>query len=76
MFNFDNLHIQVFLVTGGWDENFYNLDSTEVYNPNVGSWTVGTSLPKPLIQLSATNIEGRVFIFGKDIPNKKIITGS
>ena len=57
---FHNLLIQVFLVTGG-----YFLDSTEVYDPSVGSWVVaGAKLPRPMARLKAINIDDRVLMFG------------
>ena len=71
MFNSDNLHIQVFLVTGGmnWDINWYDapLDTTEVYDPSVGSWTAGARLPSPMSVLKAASIEDQILNFGKDI---------
>ena len=64
VFNSDNLHIQVFLVTGGWDGSY--LESTEVYNPSVGSWTVKRArLPRPMAGLRAAYIEDQVLIFGE-----------
>ena len=57
---FHNLLIQVFLVTGG-----YFLDSTELYDPSVGSWVVaGAKLPTPMSSLRAINIDDRILIFG------------
>ena len=62
MFNSDNLHIQVFLVTGG----IYA--STELYNPNVGSWTkAGAWLPRAFRGLKATYIADRVLLMGKTL---------
>ena len=67
VFNFDHFHIQVFLVTGGRDDNYDRLDSTEVFDPSVGSWTVtGATLRRPMSHLRATNIEGQVLIFGEE----------
>ena len=62
---FQNLLIQVFLVTGGFVENGDFLDSTEVYDPSVGTWVeAGAKLPRPMYGLRATNIDDRVLIFG------------
>ena len=66
VFNSDNLHIQVFLVTGGSYRS--DLDSTEVYDPSVGpSWTARASLPRSLGGLTAANIEDKVLVFGKTL---------
>ena len=40
-------------------------DSTELYDPSVGSWAMsGARLPAPM-ETKAVNIDGRVLIFGK-----------
>ena len=60
------LVLQVFLVTGGSGDSYVGLDSTEVYDPSVGSWTVtGARLPRTMFGLTATNIEDRILIFGE-----------
>ena len=42
-----------------------NLDTSEVYDSDLGSWvTSGAKLPQPMNMLRATNIDGRVLIFG------------
>ena len=65
----------MFLVTGGSDGSF--LDSTEVYDPSVGSWVLtGAKLPTPMGDLRAVNIDERILIFGINfLFRKKIITG-
>ena len=50
----------MFLVTGGWDGSL-TLDSTEVFDPLVGSWTAGAKLPRPMYGIRA---EGNL-LFGK-----------
>ena len=50
----------MFLVTGGWDGS-HTLDSTEVFDPLVGSWTAGAKLPRPMEGIRAEN----VLLFGK-----------
>ena len=65
------------LVTGGWDKVKYSsyqgsgfqgsgmLDSTETFDPLLGSWTAsGAKLPKPMQNHKVANINGRVLIFG------------
>ena len=61
----DHLHIQVFLVTGGYDDDGSYLDTTEVYDPSVGSWTAGARLPRPMDGLKAAYIADQVLIFGE-----------
>ena len=57
-------------MTGGDDGYF--LDSTEVYDPSVGSWMMTRAkLPAPMQGLRATNIDGRILLFGKDIDSYK-----
>ena len=56
----------MFLVTGGKNDGVDNrLDSTETFDPLVGSWTAsGAKLPRPLSGLSAEIIYDRVLLFG------------
>ena len=55
----------MFLVTGGWDGTKI-LDSTEVFDSSLGSWTLRAKLPWPVSGMRAININDRVLIFGKD----------
>ena len=55
----------MFLVSGGFLEGF--LDSTEVYDPDFGSWRVRAALPRPMLDLKAANINNRVLIYGINI---------
>ena len=53
------------LVTGGSFGLSNNLDSTELYNPVVGTWTTAVAkLPGPMRDLRATNINDKLLIFG------------
>ena len=53
-------------MTGGYDENYSFLDSTELYDPSVGSWVTNeATLPSPMSDLQAINIDDRVLIFGR-----------
>ena len=54
------------LVSGGYDGSV-NLDSTEIFDPSLGSWRAGAALPVPIYDLRATNIDNRVLLFGNDI---------
>ena len=56
------------MVTGGTSDYVDYTDNTEVYDINLGSWvTSGAKLPRPMAALRATNIDGRVMIFGNCI---------
>ena len=58
--------MKIFLVTGGYDGSDY-LDSTEIYDPDHGSWSDGAALPSPRSSLKAANIANRILISGIDI---------
>ena len=58
--------LKMFLVTGGWT-GLYFLDSTEIYDPDHGSWRAGAALPSPLYGLRAASIASRILIFGIEI---------
>ena len=59
--------LQMYLVTGGWTGSI-SLDSTELYDPSLGSWTVaGARLPSAGYGLRAANIDNRILVFGKNI---------
>ena len=62
--NFIQFCCQMFLVTGGWD-GAEILDSTELFDPSLGTWTMGAKLPQPMSGMKAANINNRVLIFGK-----------
>ena len=54
----------MFLVTGGYGNSNY-LDSTELYDPSVGSWVMADAkLPRPMCCLRAINIDDRILMFG------------
>ena len=53
------------LVTGGFAGSYF-LDSTEMFDPSLGSWAMKAKLPQALEGLRATNINNRVLIFGID----------
>ena len=57
--------MQMFLVSGGLGSD--SLDSTEIFDPSLGSWRAGAALPSPVYGLRATNIDSRVLLFGNDI---------
>ena len=51
------------MVTGGLDTSRNMLDSTETYDGN-GWVTSEAKLPRPMDEMRAANIDGRVLIFG------------
>ena len=55
--------LKMFFVTGGQTESDL-LDSTEIYDPDLGSWAPGAALSSPMIHLRATTIDNRVLLFG------------
>ena len=59
----------MFLVTGGSSTSSGSgrLDSTEIYDPDLGSWKDGAALPGPRNSLTAATIANRILIFGIDI---------
>ena len=54
------------LVTGGLNVGI-NIDSTEIFDPSLGSWRAGAALPHPMYNMKAANIDNRVLIFGMNI---------
>ena len=55
------------LVTGGADGSWDHSDTTETFDPLVGSWVAsGAKLPRPMLGLRAVNIDDRLLIFGND----------
>ena len=58
--------LKMFLVSGG-NRDGDQIDSTEIYDPDLGSWRGGAALPSKLEGLMAANIDGRVLFFGINI---------
>ena len=54
------------LVSGGHLGNNHKsyLQSTEIYDPEVGSWRAGAALPSKRNGPRAANIDGRILFFG------------
>ena len=51
--------------TGGLNSDLIDFDTSEVFDSDLGRWsTSGAKLPHPTSLLRATNIDGRVLIFG------------
>ena len=55
----------MFLVSGGYGGSF--VDSTEIFDPEVGNWRAGARLPNKMYTLRAANINGQILIFGINI---------
>ena len=58
--------LKMFLVTGG-SAGLDKLDSTEIYDPDLGSWRAGAALPSLTERMQAASIGNRVLIFGINI---------
>ena len=54
------------MVIGGQSDSPGSIiDNTEVYDSDMGSWVIsGAKLPQSMNGVKATNIDGRVLIFG------------
>ena len=57
---------QVLLVTGGWDNEYNSLDSTEVLRHG-SEWQEITSarLPRPMLNVRLITVNNRVLLFGE-----------
>ena len=57
--------MQILIVSGGMGA--VRLDSTEIFDPDLGSWSAGAALPMKygINGLKSATIDNRVFIFGK-----------
>ena len=68
--------LKMFLVSGGYrDKSSENLDSTEIFDPDLGRWTAGAALPSKMRALRAANIDGRVLFFGINILSRIVTKG-
>ncbi len=58
--------LQVLLVTGGYDEDYNILDSTEILR-HFSGWQEITSarLPRPMYGMRVTTFDNRVLLFGE-----------
>ena len=53
------------LVTGGWDSNYDDLDSTELLVPGSGSWRLATGLlPRPMSHVSVARVANTLYLTG------------
>ena len=56
---------QVLLVTGGFDDDVNNLDSTEFLRPGSDWQEISARLPRPMYGLRVTTVDNRVILFGE-----------
>ena len=57
--------MKMFLVVGGTTGSALTYtDSTEILDPELGSWRAAAALPITMSSVRAANIDGRVLIFG------------
>ena len=59
------LHIQVYLVTGGHNDNY--LSSTETLVEGAGSWTFAGELPVAMSGLKGVSLNNNIFMTGNII---------
>ena len=57
--------LQVLLVTGGYDDNWDRLDSTEILEDN--NWRITAPLPSARSNLRAASIDNKILVFGRNI---------
>ena len=57
------------MVTGGFNGNNGDLDSTEILEGNwaLGTWSLTAPLPSPRAGLSAAVLDNKILIFGENI---------
>ena len=60
----------MYLVTGGRTYKVDYLDSTELYDPSLGSWRNGARLPSGRRGLRAANVDNQILLFGKNFSVK------
>ena len=62
-------YFQMLFISGGYDfDSGSQLDSTEVFDPFLGSWaTSRAKLPQPMSGVRAANINDHVLVFGNEI---------
>ena len=58
---------RVLMVTGGWDDNRNNVDSTEILRigADSGRQTTSARLPRPIQAVSVSTLDNRVLLFGE-----------
>ena len=61
------LHIQVYLVTGGYDGSGKGLSSTEVLVEGTTAWMSAGELPMAMGALKAVSLNNKIFITGNII---------
>ena len=65
----------MFLVSGGAINAESYLDSTEIYDPQLGSWRAGAALPSKRRSPRAVNIDGRILFFGINFLSRIVTKG-
>ena len=66
------LHIQVYLVTGGWDGS-NRLSSTEILVQGGGEWTSAGELPVAMGGLRGLSFNNNIFMTGNIIIHKLLV---
>ena len=60
-------------MTGGWDSNYNDLDSTELLLPSATSWTYSAALPSPRDFLQGATLNNKVVMIGTNIDTLMIM---
>ena len=53
------------LVTGGWDDGYNKLDSTELLRPGSDWQKITARLPRPMAGVRVNNVDNRVLLSGE-----------
>ena len=57
-------HQGMLIITGGWDDNFKTLSSTELFDSNNGQWYKCSDLPQPHSMLQSVIVDNILYVLG------------
>ena len=57
-------HQGMLIITGGMDDEFNTLSSTELFDSSNGQWYMSNDLPKPHIQLQSVIVDNILYLLG------------
>ena len=57
--------VQVYIVTGGWDDNFNPLSLTETLTAGSSEWVEAGALPSARQLLRGVTIDNQFYVLGK-----------
>ena len=58
---------QVYVVMGGWDDDYNDLSSTEMLNEGENTWRERAPLPRPLSSLRSVSLGNVIYLTGQKI---------